>query len=385
MKLISRKKFKSLAKANEPHCISIFIPTHRAGQEVNEGIDAINLKNQVKKVRNELEEYQLQGRDIDTLLRPVEELVETDRFWAHQSDGLAIFRNAGNFEYYTLPVFFDEFTYVADHYYLKPLVPYLNDDLRYYMLALSLNGVKLFEGFPHQIDELMVKDLMPERLKEVVGYDYEQKSLQYRSGQSAFDHTMYHGQGAGSEEEQKEEIMKYLRAVNEGVMQVLHDKKAPLLLAAVDYLVPMYHEANDYKYLRGDFIAGNPGHEDPVLLHEKARAMLKDHFNHTRTEKLAAFEKALSNNKASYQEEEIVPAAINQRVDTLFVRNRDEMWGMFDRENNDIIVEGEKTEHNASLLNLATVHTILNKGNVFLMEKEEMPEPGTKLNALFRF
>ena len=385
MKLISREKFKDLAQVHEPHCISIFIPTHRAGQEVNEGIDAKNLKNQVKKARHILEGMQMQNRDIDKLLKPVADLLDDSRFWNHQSDGLAIFRNADHFEYYTLPVWFDEFVYVADHYYLKPLVPYLNDDMRFYLLALSLNGAKLYEGFPHQIDEIYVEDLLPENLKDTVGFDYEQKSLQFRMGQSAFDHTMYHGQGAGSEEEQKEEIMKYLRAVNDGVIKMLHDQKAPLIVAGVDYIVAMYKEANRYHFLHDEFIAGNPEHESPVLLHEKAKELLKDHFNSTRRKKLAAFEKALSDNKASYKEEEIVPAAVNQRVDTLFVRNREEMWGMFDRKNNDIIVEDEKTEHNADLLNMAVIHTILNGGEVYLTDTDEMPEPRSKLNALFRF
>ncbi|MFP4470673.1 MAG: hypothetical protein ACLFPE_08315 [Bacteroidales bacterium] len=385
MKSISREKFKNLAQVHEPQCISIFIPTHRVGREVNDGLDALNLKNQVKNVRQILEGMHLHNREIDSLMKPIEELVDDSSIWNHMSDGLAIFRNANHFKYYTLPVFFDEFVYVADHFYLKPLVPYLNDDMRFYLLSLSLNGAKLYEGFPHQIEEISMEDLLPENLKDTVGFDYEQKSLQFRMGQSAFGHTMYHGQGAGSEEEQKEEIMKYLRAVNDGMIKMLHDQKAPLIVAGVEYIVAMYKEANTYHFLKDEFIAGNPEQESPVLLHQKAKELLKDHFNSTRKEKLAAFEKALSDKRASYKEEEIIPAAVNQRVDTLFVKNREEMYGTFDREKNDITEDNEKTEYNAGLLNMAVIHTILNGGEVFLLEADEMPEPESKLNALFRF
>ncbi|MFW6351684.1 MAG: hypothetical protein ACOC2E_04805, partial [Bacteroidota bacterium] len=188
-----------------------------------------------------------------------------------------------------------------------------------------------------------------------------------------------------SEEEQKEEIMKYLRAVNDGMIKMLHDQKAPLLVAGVEYIVAMYKEANTYHFLKDEFIAGNPEQESPVLLHQKAKELLKDHFNSTRKEKLAAFEKALSDKRASYKEEEVIPAAVNQRVDTLFVKNREEMYGTFDREKNDITEDNEKTEYNAGLLNMAVIHTILNGGEVFLLEADEMPEPESKLNALFRF
>jgi hypothetical protein len=55
-------------------------------------------------------------------------------------------------------------------------------------------------------------------------------------------------------------------------------------LAAVDYLVPLYTvKLIDYKHLEQEFISGNPEHEDPVLLHEKARELLKEYFNRKRS------------------------------------------------------------------------------------------------------
>ena len=378
------EKFKELAGINEPHCISIFIPTHRYGQEVIEMADQKTLKNQLKLVRNELEEYNLKNRDIDELLKPIEELVNDKSFWTHQSDGLAILRSKSHFVYYTIPVFFEPFTYINDHFYLKPLIPYLNDTTRFYLLTLSQHGAQLFEGFPHQIDQIEVDDLLPERLEEVTGYDFKEKNLQFRSGQTEGQQAMYHGHGKGKEED-KTEILKYFRAVDQGVYEILKEKEVPLILAAVDYLVPLYREVNSYKNLEEDFIAGNPEHEDPVLLHEKAKAILRDHFNRERDEKASAFEQALSNAKASYKEEEIVPAAINQRVDTLFIRNLSELWGVFDRGKNEVILREEKGKSNVSLLNMAAVHTILNNGKVYLLDKEEMPAPSTKLNAIFRY
>lgn len=382
--ILSLGKFKSLAQVNEPHCISIFIPTHRAGEEVNKKIDEKNLKNQVKEVRHKLESWQLPNNEIDELLKPVEDLISDTRFWKYQSDGLAIFRNHNRFEYFTLPVYFEEFNYLSDHFYLKPVIPYLNQDERFYLLALSLHEVKFYEGFAHRIDELEVEGLLPERLEKVIGYDYKQKYLQFRSGQTGADQTMFHGHGEGKDDN-RAEILKFFRAVNDGIHEILRAEKVPLILATVDYLHPIYKEANTYKYLHDKFIAGNPEHEDPVLLHEKALKLLEGVFGKQKRETTDKFEKALSDNLASYKVNEIVPAAINQRVDTLFVRNLEEVWGMFDRENNTVIIEDFKTKHNAGLMNMAAVHTILNNGNVYLMDEDEIPENTGEMNALFRY
>jgi hypothetical protein len=384
MNNFSEDKFKKLAQINQPNCISIYIPTHRAGHEVNEKLDQLNLKNQVQEVAKELEKWRLDNREIEEMLSPVNELVSNTGFWNNQSDGLAIFRNKDSFYYYTFPVVFEEFTYVSDHFYLKPLISYLNDDGKYYLLALSLSEVKFFEGFPHQIDEVEVQDLLPDQLEDTVGYDFKEKHLQYRSGQTGADNAIYHGHGKGNEDV-KPEILKYFRAINDGLMKIIKTRKRPLVLATVDYLFPLYKEVNEYENLWNEFIVGNPEHENPVLLHEKVREMLKDHFNKGRVDIVNAFEKALSNNLASYKEEEIIPASFNQRIDTLMVKNRENIWGVFDKNSNSVKPRAQQPEFKSCLLNFAAIHTILNGGIVYLMEPDEMPEPTTKLNAVFRF
>lgn len=382
---MDKKTFEELAEFHEPHCTSIYIPTHRAGQEVNKGLDKKLFKNSLKKVKEELKHvYQMSEPEINDYLAPASELLSKSDFWNYQSDGLAVFIGKDFFRHFTLPVHFEEYYYVADHFYLKPLLPLLNEEANFYILALSLHDVRLYEGHPHQIDELVVDDLLPERLEEAVGFDYRQKYLQFREGQSGTDKTIFHGHGEGKDEK-KEEVLKYFRAVNNGVMQVLHDKKSPLIIAAVDYLIPIYREANEYNHLHNEHIQGNPEHSDPVLLHEKAMNILSDYFAKDQKVKIKTFERELSNKKASFEAKEIIPAALNGRVDTLFIRNRSSLWGTFEKDTNSINKEDQKTPHNADLLNTAAINTLMQSGKVFLLEKEEMPEPGSLVNAIYRY
>jgi hypothetical protein len=385
MNLITTDKIREMAQVDAPFCLSIFLPTNRAGQEVNEMVDQRNLKNRIKEVKQKLESHALKEREIKKLLDPVIELMNNTGFWKHQSDGLAIFRNFNSFEYYTLPVPFKPFTYIAGHFYLMPLIPYVNDQVRFYLLAISLGQVKFYEGFPHQIEEIVMDDLLPGKLEEVVGFDFEEKHLQFRSGNDERGRATFHGHGSTSDEEKKMEIMKFFRAVNDGLMKFLNEKKAPLLLAAVDYLVPIFNEVNEYKYLQKEFIAGNPEHEDPVMLHQKARNILESQYIDEKSEKAKAFEFGLSNGKASAGEKEIIQAAIEKRIDTLFVNNREELWGTYDHENRRVVFRDRESMPDSCLLNLAAMHTILNGGKVFLSDPEEMPDPGSKLNGIYRF
>lgn len=384
MNAFSVKIFKELAHIHHAHSISIYIPTHRAGMEVNEKIDQLNLKNQVQKVTRELESMKLDNREIDQLLAPVNGLLEDTGFWSNQSEGLAIFCNKERFEFYTLPVVFQEFTYVSDHFYLTPMISYLNDDGKFYLLALSLSEVKVFEGFSHQINEVTANDMLPGQLEDVVGYDVTEKHLQYRTGQTGTENTLYHGHGKGTESE-KHEVLKYFRAVNDGLMKIIQNQNRPLVIATVDYLFPMYKEVNEYKNLVKGFIAGNPEHADAVLLHNKAKALLQDYFSRHRMKFWQKFEYALKNNPVSFDEEEIISAAYNHRVETLIVKKHENLWGVFDPETNTVSLREQQPQFKSCMINLAAVHTILNGGNVYVMEPGEMPEPGVKLNAIFRF
>ncbi len=382
---ITVDRLKELAMMNDPYCISFFLPTHRSGKEVTEMIDQKVLKQQVKEINKRLKSDKLEENEIKDILEPAKKLSEDSGFWKHQSDGLAIFRNKKLFEYYKLPVCFEPYTHIADHFYLTPLVYYINNTGKFYLLALSLSDVRVYECFSNQIRELKTEGPIPEKLEDVVGFDYQEKSLQFRKGQTGFNQTMYHGHGRANEEEKKLEILKFFREVNKGLIKILKDQEAPLVIATVDYLMPIYKQVNSYRNLLDDFVAGNPEHENPGKLQEKASIIVESYFKKERITKVKAYELALSNHKASSSEDEIITAAINKRIDTLFIRRGEEIWGTYEKNTNKIIYLSRDNDRGVYLINMAAMNTILNNGKVIIAKPDEMPEPGAKLNALLRF
>jgi hypothetical protein len=388
MALLKKEKFVKLADVHHAHCVSMYLPTHRSGHEVIEDVDRVTLKNQVKEAKEQLQQYGLQEQEIKNYMNPVQELLDDKNFWRHQSDGLAIFLYDDKCEYFTLPIAFTEFVYVSDHLYLKPLVPLLNTSERFFIMALSLGNVKFYEATSHSIVEVIMEGLVPQSLEEAhtVGQDYEQKSLQFRAGHNAEgEGTMYHGHGAGNQTEKKEESLKYFREINEGLMRMLHDEEAPLILACVDYLEPIYREANTYPHLFDRHISGNHENTNMLTLHNAARDILGDHFKKDKKARHEDYQEKVHKGLASYEEKKVIPAAIVGQVDTLFIRKDDHLWGVYDAEKHSIKTDNEKKINNACLLNKAAIETIKNSGKVFLMESEEMPQEETLVNATFRY
>ncbi len=385
---MTEEQFQRLADYHGLNCISLFLPTFRAGGEVDSHEGELRLKNLMKELGKKLESKGLKNREIDLIMKPLHSLIEDVHFWRNQSDGLALFLQDGNMETYTLPLHFDEFIYVSDHYYLKSVVPLFSDNGKFYLLTLSLKNVRLFEGSRHAIIEIDAEDVLPGRLEDVVGYDYEEKSLQFRTGHGGNPAqkeagAAFHGHGSGKDDA-LHETDKFFRAVDDGVMQILHDEKDPLILACVEKYYSPYKKANNYKYLYEKFVDRNPDEDDPVFLHELAWDLVKEKFLRERKDKVAQFLNLSAGGKTSDDLKEIIPAAVDGRIDTLFLQKGIEHYGIYNHENHEVMM-GEDHVNPAALFNMAAVHTMKNGGSVYTAEPEDMPLKDSEINALMRF
>ncbi len=384
MQVLSKEVFNELANYRSETCISIFLPTHRGGMEVNRREDEILFKNQLKELPAQLEARGFSVREIEDFLQPAYALLNDTTFWHRASDGLAVFIGERFFRQFILPDHFEPFIYLADHFYLKPLMPILNDDRHFFLLSLSLEEVRFFESTQHSIKELHVADLTPGELKEVVGYDYEEKSLQFHSAQGGAGRAVYHGHGRATDKD-KDEIEQFLRAVNKGLMTILNDQTARLVLACVDYLLPIYQKVNDYQNLHPANVSGNPEQEEPGALQKKAWATVAPVFRAAREEQWTRFGEMVSTARTASQLADILPAAVAGKVDVLFLENKQEVYGAFDEQSQDLRRDNSKQPDNSALLNLAAIKTFEQGGRVYLLEPEEMPVKGAVACAIFRY
>lgn len=385
MPILTKEQFDSLADFNNDPCISIFIPTERAGKEVLQEQGKLRLKSEWKKVHERLKAMDLGQEKIDKLAKPVEELLGDKDFWRHQSDGLAIFLAEGLFEKHSLPVNFETFSYVSNHFYLKPLVPMLNRDSRFYLLALQLDKVKLYEATQYSIGEVEIDDLVPSQLEDRVGYDYEDKDSKHKTQNNQTGSSTVHGYSPATRD-RKNEILRFFRAVDKGIYKILNDEKVPLVVACQDSNFPIYKEASRYQHLYQQVVSGNPeaDYDNMFELHAGALDVLEPHFRKQMDEKVEQFND-LNPERTSSSPSDIIPAIFEGKVDTLFLQNREDIWGTYNEGMSSVQFDEESTTDNLSLMNLAATKVIEQGGKVYLIERQFMPSKESKMNAVYRY
>jgi hypothetical protein len=357
------------------------MPTHRAGVETRQ--DPIRLKNLIRGAEEALQDRGLEGAEIDALLNPVRALVDDYDFWQHQDAGLAIFRSRDLIFRYRADLQLPELAVVAERFHLKPLLPHITGDGRFYVLALSQNRACLYRATRDTMVELQPEG-MPASLAEALHNQAPEQQLQAHSA-SAFHTgpgaTIFHGSG---EDDKKAQLLAYFRRINQGIRDLPGDDQAPLILAAVDYLYPIYRRVNTHRQLLDNWISGNPDNMTPQQLHEKAWPIASDHYLKERRKAADQYLEAWHTQRASNQPRDVLAAALQGRVRYLFVAVGVQLWGSFTAQTSEVSVDDSPLPGSQDLLNLAAIQTFANGGTVYAVEPAEVPGGGP-LAAVFRY
>lgn len=382
MSVLSMNEVKTLVENTGENCVSIFLPTHRSGEQIRQ--DPIMLKNLVREAQGRLVDMGLSSQETKALLTPINKLLRRTFFWRHQSDGLAIFSANGIFRYYRLPLSFDVLVVVTSRFHIKPLLALLASDGQFYVLALSQNKVRLLECTRYTATEIALED-MPVKLADVLRHDFE-RNLQLHTvtpigrGERS---VIFHGHGGGSDDA-KMNIMKYFSLIDSGLSEILCNEQIPLILAGVDYLLPIYSKANTYKYLMDGGIKGNPEELTADELRDRAWAIVEPYFTSKRTEAIARYRELSGTNKVSHKLMEIVQAAYQGRIDSLFVAVGIQSWGTFDNKNSQVVEHEEAQAGDHDLLDFSAIYTLLNGGVVFAIAPDQVPDSST-IAAVLRY
>lgn len=377
MDILTNDKLKDLAGKSGGTNVSIYMPTHPVGRETQEG--PIRLRNLLKRVEEDLSVKGLRTPDIQKLLAPAEGLLVNGEFWLQQSDGLALFLSSDKFDSYRLPLNFQEWVVVANRFHIKPLLPLSTGDGHFLILAISRNQIRLLECTRYSVNEIPLPNGTPTSMAEALKYDEVEKQLQFHTSTGSpvgrgKRSAMFHGHGTGVDDT-KSDLLRFFHKVDEGLQPFLHNEIAPLILAGVEYLLPIYKEANTYNHLLEEGIEGNREDWNAEELHQQAWKIVQPMFGQAQKSVMALYkELAEKNVKASNELKEIVPAAYGGRVDTLFVTLDDHQWGSFDPQTGLVQIHENAEEHDDDLLDFVAAQTILNRGAAYACQPEEMPD-----------
>ncbi len=381
--ILTKELFRELATYQASCCISIFLGTHNAGVEVNEHYDLISFKNALQKTAGILKERNVEATVIEKMLEPGFELLRNDEFWQQLSPGLAVFIADGYFKYIKMPKTAVPDIVVEDTFYVTPLIPIMVSKEYFYLLVISKKKIKLFKGDAFGMEYIPVEGL-PQGLAEELG-DTDVATTFRTGGRGGTGGANFHGLGGGNNNDDKAYIANYLETADDVIWkQVLHGENAPLLLAGVEYLIPIYKSVCDYKYIWEDYLTGNHERDDLQTLYKLAAEKMQPYFQQRQNKALDNFGNQSATQLTSSAINEIIPATYYGRVSHLFVKRNEHIWGTFDDMTNELNFTDQHAEGAQDLVDNAVVQTLLNGGEVFLLDEDKILAQSA-LAAIFRY
>jgi hypothetical protein len=280
----------------------------------------------------------------------------------------------------TLP----EVAVVSETFHAKPLLGYLHANRHYYVLALSQNEVTLLGGTPHALEPVDFSTL-PESLADALGrQEGGRRQLTVRGGMGGGQSPVFHGHGPG-DEDRKEELSKFFRAIDQKLVEFLRDEKVPLVLAGVGYYHPIYREVSRYPYLLDEGVEGNVEREPADVIRAKAWPLVESLFAEELAKKRETFHTQAARRRADTDPEVVAQAVAHGRVRDLFVCEERHLWGRLDRDTGAVELHLEQTgTRDSDILDDLAEMTLLGGGEVWVLSPDEMPE-GASVAAIFRY
>jgi len=373
---------KEVLQPREGPAITLLVPTLAGGTDFRQ--NAVRFKNQIRSAEEALSARGLSAARIKELMAPATEMLGDTPFWEKQRRGLVMFLAPRFSRYYRVPLALPEMAVVSDRdFHVKPLVPLVAETGRFFLLTLSQNRVALYEAFREGMTEIEPVGLPPSLREYLEQQGVEGgRQFQTRSLGSTDRSGVSHGHNPADQD--KERLAEYFREVENAVWEVLRQERVPLLLAGVEYLHPIYREANRYPHLFEQGLHGNVEGMSETDLFNRAWEVMEAHLQQHRGEALARFQGKVGTGLTSTEATQVVPAACQGRVDTLFVPVGVQVWGRYLPETSEIQISAPGANGQVDLLNLAAVETLNSGGRVLVLESSEVPGAG-KAAAIFRY
>jgi hypothetical protein len=383
--ILTKDIFVELAGFDKAPCVSILMPTHKSGVEVNEQVDMTAFKSALQQVEKMLNEKGTEQSTIKSMLKPGYDLLRNNTFWVSLNNGLAVYIANGFFKYVKLPVPLVQHIRVNSSFYVSPLVPFMVRAEYFYVLDIAKRDPRFYRADSFGIEHLTVEE-MPSDLDDVVHFEEKEGDTLFRAGGGGKGGANFHGMGGGRPEH-KENVAQYLEEVDDTIWQShLNRENVPLLLAGQAFLIPIYKSVSKYKNIWSEALTGNHHQQNDNELYEEAMKVMKPFFDQPLQYALEDYGNKLATALTSSMIETIIPATYYGKVSHLFVKKGLQVCGTFNEQENKLTLQGLEGPVNEpdDLIDKAVIKTIQNGGEVYFLDADQMPNQN-ELAAIFRY
>lgn len=385
MKFFTHDQLNELMQVRQFPLVSLYLPVEKVTNDTRQGPKV--LRKLLKSAEESLKEKGVRTPDIESLLAPAQALLNDAMFWEKQNLGLALFLSKDGMAEHRLPIRFSETMLVADRYLVRPLLSMIGQDGRYAILALSLNDVHLYIASRYSMMEVVLTP-NPKTLDDVMNsYDTE-NNLSHTSGSTGGrpgTGGFIMGGSFSPKEEEKLRILEFFRAVDLSLRKSLTDEKMPVVLACVDYLVPLFREASKDARVMDENISGSAENmkRDDILA--AGWQIVRPVFEKEKNRAVEAVQNALNSPLIQQDVRKILMAAQNGQVDTLLLQQGKTLIDSVERANSPYsATSGPVHVDEEELFDFAAAKVMAQGGKVFVLPSGEMPNQADCI-ALLRY
>lgn len=359
--------------------VSLFMPTVKKGPEVRQ--NAIRYRTLLGRAKRQVEERNADVEKFDW--EAMAEMAEDRDWWEHQEEGFACFLSPSRRHLYRTPIPLDEGVVVGRQFHVLPMLPLLQGNGRFFILAASLNGCRLFEATRDHIEPVEVARLGDDSRK-ALRIDEYQETLQNHPGPHDAG---FHGHGgAASDVRKQDEIYQYFQVVAQRLRDALPSSQSvPLVFAGVESLFPLFRRACQYPGLLAECVPGNPEEMEPVALQRDAWTVVAPHFTE---DQRASIREALTHHARADEPatatdlERLVRAAQEGAIEILLVARGREQWGLVD-DCRGLLRHGESDEPACEEIhNYLAARALRTGANVFSVAPDSIPDGASALAVL---
>lgn len=383
MNTLSPEDLQKLIAKQSPKrdCLSIYLPMARTANAAK--ANSTRLKNLISKAERQLICNSFQSSEVENILSPVRVLLNNEMFWRKAAGGMAIFTSNDIFQHYQLPIKFEEIVSVGNRFYIRPILSLFNSEGLFYVLVISQNKVKLLKCSHYEAHAIDLTNIVPSSLAETLNYEKRDKGSLYHAGApgKGKEGIAFNGQGFG--DAAKKNILIYFQQIDRGLKkEVLKDQKSPLIFAGVDYLYPIFKEANTYANLFDKPLSGNFDTKSEEEIHSQAWLLVSTFFNQIQATTVNEYLQLVGTGHTSDDIAEIALNAYEGQIESLLITQNAIRWGSFNPDKNEIIIHEKAEPNDVDLIDFAASHTIQHRGKVQVLPTGILPA-GSVMAAIF--
>lgn len=360
-------------------CISLYMPVDLGPDRVK---NPIRLKNLLRRCDERLVDLGIAEDARRVILKPLVRGISNEAFFREPARGLALFRSRTFYAALPLPTPVTEAALVDDRFHIKPLLAFAGSRARFYVLALQLGRVRLFEGHQHALVEVDLDDVVPQSLGDAVSVDGD-KTLQFHTvNQGHAADPIYHGQGAGRDV-QTAKIRRFFRIVDDKLQTYVSNAPGPVVLVGPEHLVPIFRDASRKLDLVTEAVMKNPEGMTTAELLAAAWPLAAARVDDERAA-LTRAKRLEGSDLVSHDLEEVVVAATDGRIEALFIPRDDHQWGEFDPKTRRVKRYDDKRDGADDLFDVAATSAYLTGASVFLVDPSQLPGRAS-VTGVFRY